>query len=120
MAVDIEQAGAVVLLMDNVVVPDLVVKRARFHGVIPVVEINEEAMASARRAGDRRSAKRLQRGREPAEKTARQARMVLQHDAARMGSLRGHSHSNIATKLPFDKAQDRSRQVGWTAGQGGR
>ena len=31
MAVDIEQAGAVRLLVDQMVVPDLVVERTRFH-----------------------------------------------------------------------------------------
>ena len=33
MPVDIEQAGAVGLLVDQMVVPDLVVERARFHGL---------------------------------------------------------------------------------------
>jgi hypothetical protein len=32
MAVDIQKAGAVFGLVDNVIVPDLVVKRARSHG----------------------------------------------------------------------------------------
>ena len=36
MTVDIEQAGAVLLLMHQMVVPDLVVERTRFHGCLDV------------------------------------------------------------------------------------
>jgi hypothetical protein len=45
MAVDIQQASAVIGLMDNVIVPDLVVKCARSHGSslleLAVIEEND-------------------------------------------------------------------------------
>ena len=51
MAVDVEQAGAVRLLVHQMVVPDLVVERARFHRVRTSVRV---ASAEAASAGMRR------------------------------------------------------------------
>jgi len=53
-AVDVEQAGAVRLLIDQMVGPDLVVKRARFHRVST---LQENAFENGRsRHGDRNEA----------------------------------------------------------------
>ena len=83
MTVDIEQAGAVILLMHQMVVPDLVVEGTRFHGCLGFSNSKKAERVFAQRAYRPRRSKTGQNCRRHlAKEPPRQARMVLQHDGA--------------------------------------
>ena len=82
MPVDIEQAGAVLLLVDQMIVPDLVVEGTRFHGCLDSSNSEKGGARSSRERAcrPRRSKTGENRCRHLAKEPPRQARMVLQHD----------------------------------------
>ena len=98
MAVDIDQAGAVRLLVHQMVVPDLVVEGARFHDSNALLRLKGKAACKrpASPAGGR-SKPRLHR-RQPAEKPPRQPRMIGEDDPLSFGNHGGY----IANRSGFD------------------
>src|SRR5581483_2528634 len=86
--VDIDEAGAVRLFVNQMVVPDLVVKRARFHSQCPAVAKGFKRTVRRLRRTTRASKSGLGGGGQTSEKAARQALVVLQHDAARNENAR--------------------------------
>src|SRR5947207_175477 len=49
MAIDIDQAGSIRLFVHQMIVPDLVVERTRFHGSITLLRVKGEWLANVRR-----------------------------------------------------------------------
>ena len=88
MAVDIDQAGAVRLLVDQMVVPDFVVERARFHGFNFCSDENGERLASVRHAGAIKGLPAPRR--QPAEKPPRQPRVVDEDNPLSSGNHGGY------------------------------
>ena len=91
MAVDIEQAGAVIGFVHQMVVPDLVVQRGRFgHERQPYERfcVSGKARIRATERNVRRGVRaprvkpRGRRGREPSEEAAGQAAAIVEHDPA--------------------------------------
>src|SRR5271156_1343974 len=97
MAVDIEQAGAVIGFVNQMVVPDLVVQGCRFGRELKLLNRNREGRnraetpaVSAASKGARKF--RGRRRRKPPEETAGQARMIVDDDASagRAGAIWNH------------------------------
>ncbi len=106
MAVDIEQAGAIVGFVNQMIVPDLVVQRGRFgHERKPSKRngVSREARIRAnnqdtRAASERARKFRCRRRREPSEEAAGQARAIVDDDAtaSNAGLIWGHCFSNTS------------------------
>ena len=82
MAVDIEQAGAVIGFVNQMVVPDFVVQRGRLSDMVSALNRNlksENAMRAAQ--GGARASGRERRRREPAEEAPGQPAAIVEHDA---------------------------------------
>jgi hypothetical protein len=78
MAIDVEETGAVRLLIDEMIVPDFVVESARFH--VWLLAKSKKRVENTRRTANARLKRCLDRSGQAAEETARQARMIAQHD----------------------------------------
>jgi hypothetical protein len=88
MAIDIEQAGAVIGFVHQMIVPDLVVQRGRFGHERQLQNeiLCKRSSADTRKQTDVGAASgcgrklRRRRGRKPPEEPAGQARAIVDHD----------------------------------------